>query len=38
MRHLMRYRAEEAALGSTTFDRMLTVHEIPEAMRKAWEN
>jgi hypothetical protein len=38
LRHLVRYRAEEAETGSATFHRMLAQHEIPEVMRKAWDN
>jgi hypothetical protein len=38
LKHLVRYRAEEAETGSTTFNRMLAQHEIPEVMRKAWDN
>jgi len=38
LRHLNRYRAEEAETGHFTFLRMLAENEIPEAMKKSWND
>lgn len=38
LRHLNRYCDEEAETGTLTFHRMLAENEIPEEMKKAWNN
>lgn len=38
LRHLNRYREEEAQTGTLAFHRMLAENEIPEVMKKAWNN
>ena len=38
LRHLDRYRAEEAETGMSAFHRMLGSYEIPEAVRKTWSD
>lgn len=38
LRHMKRYRAEEAETGTFTIHRMIAENPVPEAMRKAWDN
>ncbi|RYG84544.1 MAG: hypothetical protein EON59_13260 [Alphaproteobacteria bacterium] len=38
LRHLKRYRAEAEETGTAAFHRILSENEIPEVMKKAWND